>query len=143
MSINDPISDMLTRIRNANAIYRKEVVLPFSKINQQIAEILRQEGYLKAVEIIPGCKDKVKRKKLNLVNHDQLKIELLYKKEQRAIQHIKRVSKPGQRVYINKDKIPYVLNRLGIAIISTSKGLMTNRQARKLGIGGEIICQVY
>ncbi|OGY52442.1 MAG: 30S ribosomal protein S8 [Candidatus Buchananbacteria bacterium RIFCSPLOWO2_01_FULL_56_15] len=134
--MTDPIADMLTRIRNALAVRKTEVVLPYSKLKFNVAEILRTEGFVRKVEkIAKGTAD-------NRI--DQLRIVLKYLgPKEPAIAAIKRISKPGQRVYVTKDNIPVVLNNLGIAIISTSSGLMTNRQARKRGVGGEVICEVY
>ena len=134
--MTDPIADMLTRIRNALAVRKTEVVLPYSKLKFNVAEILRTEGFVRKVEkIAKGTAD-------NRI--DQLRIVLKYLgPKEPAIAAIKRISKPGQRVYVTKDNIPVVLNNLGIAIISTSGGLLTNRQARKRGVGGEVICEVY
>ncbi|OGY88843.1 MAG: 30S ribosomal protein S8 [Candidatus Komeilibacteria bacterium RIFCSPLOWO2_01_FULL_45_10] len=129
--MTDPIADMLTRFRNALAVKKAEVVLPFSKIKHEIANLLKKEGYLKSVEKVEG-------------QFPQLKIELLYNEDQQpAITHLRRVSKPGRRIYAAKEKLPYVLNNLGLAVISTSRGVMTNKQARRARIGGEIICEVW
>ena len=138
--MTDPISDMLTRIRNAYAVKKREVVLPMSKIKFEIAKILEKEGWVQKSEIL----------KENKSNEDkafafsQIKIVLKYKKSGKpSIASLKRISKPGLRIYSNKDNMPKVLNNLGVAIISTSRGLMTNKDAKKKGIGGEIICEVY
>ena len=137
--MTDPISDMLTRIRNALAVQKHEVVLPMSKVKHEVAKILEEEGWVQRVEIING---NVKKNKQAIF--DELKIVLKYKKSGRpAIMSIKRVSKPGLRVYTGKDKLPRVLNNLGIAILSTPQGMMTNKKARRMGIGGEVICEVY
>jgi len=128
--MTDPISDMLTRIRNAVAVKKPELVLPYSKIKHEIAKILKKEGYLLNVEKISD-------------RFDSLKIDLKYEDGKSAISHIKRISKPGRRVYISRDNIPYVLNDLGMAILTTSRGLLTNRQARRAKVGGEIICEVW
>ena len=137
--MTDPIADMLTRIRNASAVKKREVVLPMSKIKYEIAKILRDEGWIYNVEV-----KKVKSKKNKSAIFDQLSIILKYKKSGRpALTRIKRISKPGLRVYAKKDELPKVLNNLCIAIISTPKGLMTNKQARKKGLGGEVICEIY
>jgi len=131
--MTDPIADMLTRIRNAFAVSKQEIVLPFSKIKYEIAKILKKEGYLAEVEKV---EDDGPFAKLRLV--------LQYKENNLpAIIHIKRVSTPSRRQYVAREEIPYVLNGLGIAIISTSKGLMTNKQARRARIGGEVICEVW
>jgi|SRR3989339_1220284 len=129
--MTDPISDMLTRIRNGLAVKKTEVVLPYSKIKYEISKILKKEGYLAEVEKI---EDKFV----------VLKLSLLYKESgQPTLSHIQRVSKPGRRIYVSAENIPYVLNNIGIAVLSTSKGIMTNRQARRARIGGELICEVW
>lgn len=141
----DPISDLLTRIRNAQAVKKPEVVLPYSKLKASVAELLVKEGWLAGVEKIPGAK--LNKKQIHSQNFskkfDYLKVIIKYENSQPKIKQIKRVSKPGRRVYVGKGELPYVLSNLGIAVISTSKGLMTNKQARKQGIGGEIICELY
>lgn len=138
--IQDPISDMLTRLRNAAAVRKPEVVLPYSKLKHQIANILQKEGFVGAVskvEGMPGAEQKEQR-------FAALRIALRYgENRQPAFQHLKRISKPGLRVYKAKDELPVVLNNMGVAIISTSQGLMTNIEAKKLGVGGEVICEVY
>lgn len=129
--MTDPIADMLTRIRNASTVKKAEVVLPFSKIKYQIAEILKESGWLKDVEKIKG-------------KFAQIRVELKYDKDgQSTILSIKRISKPGRRIYVDKNNLPVVLNNLGIAIISTSRGLMTNREAKRKSLGGEVICEIY
>jgi len=127
--MTDPIADMLTRIRNAALASKAEVNVPFSKVKFAIAKILEKEKYLAAVEIV---EDKT-----------EIKITLKYEDEKSVISMIKRMSKVGRRVYAKKDELPRVLNGLGIAILSTSKGIMTNREAKHLGLGGEVICEVY
>lgn len=137
--MTDPIADMLTRIRNASAIKKPDVVLPMSKIKYEVAKILLNEGWINDVNVIKGS-----GKKNEAHAFDELKITLKYKKSGNPlIANIKRISKPGLRVYTNKESLPRVLNNLGIAIISTSSGLMTNKEARKKGLGGEIICEIY
>ncbi len=128
--MTDPIADMLTRIRNAVAVNKTELTLPYSKIKHEIAKILLKEGYLKEVE------------KLN-EQFSSLRLVLKYNNSTPAITHLKRISKPGRRIYVSREGIPYVLNDLGIAILSTSKGVMTNKQARRARIGGELICEVW
>lgn len=128
--ITDPISDMLTRIRNASLVSKKEVVLPYSKIKYAIAKILKEEGYIKEA-------------KKEDIGFGQLKLELKYQNKKPAISFIKRVSKPGCRIYSPCDEIPKVLGGMGITILSTSCGLMTNKEAKKRRLGGEIICEVY
>lgn len=129
--MTDPIADMLTRMRNAQMLRKPEVALPYSKMKHRIADILSQEGYVRTVE------------KFDVDGRPLLRIELKYVAKQPAIQHVKRVSSPGHRVYLSSKKLPYVFNNLGIAIISTSKGLMTNKQARTEKVGGEVICEIF
>ena len=132
MVVTDPIADMLTRIRNANAMRYKEVEVPASRIKLEIARILKEEGYISDVKI---KKDKVQ---------DVMVLNLKYgEKKERVITGLKRISKPGLRVYVKNDEIPRVLNGLGIAIISTSQGIMTDKQARKLNIGGEVLAYIW
>jgi len=133
--MTDPIADMLTRIRNALAVGKPEVVLPFSKLKIAVAEILKQYGYVKNVEKI--------EKGSNGSSYDELKITLKYLGSQPAITSLKRISKPGRRIYAPKDKLPIVLNNLGIAIISTSQGVMTNKEAKKKNLGGEVLCEIH
>jgi len=128
--MTDPIADMLTRIRNAQLARKTEVELSFSKLKAAIAVILVTEGYLEKTEEQAGTPKK-------------LVLTLKYIGKQPAIRSIKRESKPGHRLYTGKDALPKVLNDYGIAILSTSKGLMTNKKARQLGLGGETICSVY
>lgn len=129
--ITDPISDMLTRIRNAQAVKKTELALPYSKIKFSIAKILEKEGYLKDVEQTSDGK------------FSNIRIELLYReKNLPAIETITRISKPGRRVYAKANELPRVLSDIGIAIISTPNGLMTNKEARSRKLGGEIICEV-
>ena len=132
MSMTDPVADMLTRIRNANTAGHAEVDVPASKIKKNIAEILLKEGYIKGYEVV------------ETQPQDVIKIEMKYGAgKQRVISGIKRISKPGLKVYAKKDEVPKVLGGLGIAIISTSNGLLTDKQARELGVGGEVICYVW
>ena len=132
--MTDPIADMLTRIRNAQAVSKEEVVLPMSKIKFALGKILVQEGFLEKVEEV----------KTEGSKFGELKIVLKYiGKNKPAITSLKRVSRPSLRVYRKKDNLPVVLNNLGIAVISTPNGLMTNKEAKKKGFGGEIICEVY
>lgn len=139
--MTDPISDMLSRIRNAQAVGKPEVVLPMSKVKFAIAQILVREGWIGKAEIIKGGLDEKEAKGLKF---DQISIVLKYRKNGKpAIQHLKRVSKPGLRKYSKKDNLPVVLNSLGMAVISTPQGLMTNKEARKKGVGGEVLFEVY
>ena len=132
MNTTDPIADMLTRIRNANSAKFKTVDVPSSKMKKAIADTLLEEGYIKAVEEIESDVQGV------------LRITLKYdEKGTRVIDGLRRISKPGLRVYANKDELPKVLNGLGIAIISTSKGLVTDKKARELGVGGEVLAYIW
>jgi len=132
MSMTDPIADMLTRLRNANSAYHDQVRMPYSKIKSHIAEILQQEGYIAAWRVEDAEVGK------NLV------VTLKYgNTRERSIAGIKRVSKPGLRVYAKKDNLPRVLGGLGVAIISTSGGLMTDKQANRTGVGGEVLAYVW
>ena len=131
MNITDPIADMLTRIRNANAQKHETVDVPASKLKKSIAEILLDEGYIKAFEEIEDNSQGI------------IRITLKYVNKQKVISGLKRVSKPGLRVYATKDELPKVLGGLGIALISTSKGIMTDKKARQEGIGGEVLAFVW
>ena len=132
MAMTDPVADMLTRIRNANTAGHAEVDVPASKIKKNIAEILLKEGYIKGYEVVENPPQNI------------IKIQMKYGYDkQRVITGIKRISKPGLTVYAKKDDVPKVLGGLGIAIISTSNGRLTDKQARELGVGGEVICYVW
>ena len=132
MVLTDPIADLLTRIRNANMARHETLEVPMSKVKKEILKILLNEGYIKSYEdyddgVVPMCK-----------------ISLKYgKNREKVIVGLKRISRPGLRVYCKKDNIPRVLSGLGVAIISTSKGMMVDREARKQGLGGEVICYVW
>jgi small subunit ribosomal protein S8 len=130
--MTDPIADMLTRIRNANNAGHEKVDVPASKLKANIAVILKKEKFIKSYKFIEDHKQGI------------LRIYLKYgPKRERVLTDLKRISKPGLRVYVDKDKIPKVLGGLGIAIISTSKGVMTDKACKKLGIGGEVLCYVW
>ena len=132
MNTTDPIADMLTRIRNANMAKFKTVDIPASNMKRAIAEILFNEGYIKAFEEIKN------------ENQGIIRISLKYiDKDKRVIAGLKRISKPGLRIYAPKDRLPRVLNGLGIALISTSKGIITDKQARELGLGGEVLAYIW
>ena len=137
MSVNDPISDMLTRIRNAVSTGQAMVAMPNSKIKVEIARILKEEGYIESYEVADGEEAFLKT----------LRLKLKYVGERReresVITGIVRVSRPGRRVYTRKQDIPWVLSGMGIAIVSTPKGIMTGQRARQLGVGGEILCKVW
>ncbi len=131
MSMTDPIADMLTRIRNAILAGHREVVIPGSKLKRRIAKILEDEGFIDGSEWTDDSRQ------------GQLRLTLKWHEDTSAIEGLKRVSKPGQRQYVRCSEIPQVRNGLGIMIVSTSHGLMTDRAARKAGVGGELICSVW
>lgn len=132
MSMSDPIADFLTRIRNAGMVYHDKVEVPASRIKRDIAELLKAEGYIKDVEFIADDKQGVIRMYLKYGPN-----------RERVIAGLKRISRPGLRVYAKKDEMPKVLGGLGIAVISTSKGIMTDKRARKEGLGGEVISYIW
>ncbi|OBW93528.1 30S ribosomal protein S8 [Gallibacterium salpingitidis] len=129
MSMQDPIADMLTRIRNGQAANKIAINMPSSKLKVAIANVLAEEGYIDSFKIIEGVKP-------------ELEITLKYFQGKPVVETIQRVSRPGLRIYKRKDELPKVLGGLGIAVVSTSKGVMTDRAARQAGLGGEIICYV-
>lgn len=149
--MTDPIADMLTRIRNAQMVKKSDVVIPYSKLKFNILSLLAKEGWLQAVsKIEPSSSKQVKSKTSRSPSSERasrfttLAVKLKYNSEQRPhINQLKRVSKPGRRVYVSKDKIPLVLNGKGTSIISTSRGLLTDKDARKQKVGGEVICEIY
>lgn len=131
---SDPIADMLTRIRNASMVGHATVAIPYSNVKLAIAEILKSEGYIGDISV-------------NDEDHKTLVVQLKYwgkRRERRpVISKIERVSKPGRRIYVGKDEIPWVLSGMGVAILSTSQGVMTGHQARRVGTGGEVICYIW
>ena len=129
MSMSDPIADMLTRIRNGQSASKAEVAMPASTVKASIAEVLKNEGYIKDYSVTEDVKA-------------EMTVSLKYFEGAPVIETIKRVSRPGLRVFKGKDELPKVLNGLGVAIVTTSKGVMTDREARAAGIGGEILCVV-
>ena len=132
MNTTDPIADMLTRIRNANTSKHTEVDIPASNMKKAIAQILVDEGYIKSFEEVEYGKQGI------------LKVTLKYDENgKRVISGLKRISKPGLRIYVNKEEVPQVINGLGIALISTSKGIMTDKEARKQGVGGEVLAYIW
>lgn len=132
MTMTDPIADMLTRIRNANTVKHETVDIPASNMKKAIAEILLKEGFVKGYDVIEDGKQGI------------IRVQLKYgKNKEKVISGMKKISKPGLRVYAKKDEIPKVLGGLGIAILSTSNGIVTDKQARKFGTGGEVICYVW
>ena len=132
MSMSDPIADMLTRVRNANKALHAQVEMPSSGQKVELARVLKEEGYISAYSVVKEG------------SFEKLVIELKYTDgRRRVISQVKRVSKPGRRIYAKKDNLPKVLGGLGTAVISTSRGLMTAREAQKLGVGGEVVCFVW
>jgi len=135
MTMTDPIADMLTRLRNANQAYHDAVTMPYSKLKAGLAEILKQEGYITSFEVAEPAEGAVGR---------TLTITLKYgRNRERSIAGVRRISKPGLRVYAKSTGLPRVLGGLGVAIISTSGGLLTDRQAMKKGVGGEVLAYVW
>lgn len=135
MTMSDPIADMLTRMRNAIMRQHANVVMPHSKVKEAVAEVLKAEGYIADFKVLPEHPQSV------------LRIDLKYvgdRRNQRSvITELKRISKPGRRVYVNRDEIPWVLQGIGVAVLTTSKGVMTGKQARRDNVGGEVLCTVY
>jgi small subunit ribosomal protein S8 len=137
--MNDPIADMLARIRNAAAVRKPEVVLPMSKLKFNIAKLLEESGWVSKVEIVGNEGASAKGAAFS-----EIKITLKYKTNGTpAFSSLKRISKSSRRIYTSKNDLPRVLNGFGIAIVSTSQGIMTNKEARRRNLGGEIICEVY
>lgn len=132
MVVTDPIADFLTRIRNANMVYIEKVEIPASNTKMAMANILKDEGYIKDVEYVEDGKQGIIRVYLKYASG-----------RERVITGLKRISRPGLRVYAKKDELPKVLGGLGIAIVTTSNGLMTDKNARKAGLGGEVLCYVW
>ncbi|CAM3298723.1 30S ribosomal protein S8 [Nosocomiicoccus ampullae] len=132
MTVSDPIADMLTRIRNANIVKHESLEIPASNIKRDIAEILKNEGFIKNVEYVEDDKQNIIRVFLKYGQNDE-----------RVITGLKRISKPGLRVYAKKDELPKVLNGLGVALISTSEGVLTDKEARNKNVGGEVLAYVW
>lgn len=130
--MTDPIADYLTRIRNANTVYHQTTEIPASKIKRDISSILKEEGFIRDYEVLDDGKQGVIRVFLKYGGN-----------REKVITGLKRISKPGLRVYARKDQVPRVLGGLGIAILSTSQGIMTDKKARRLGIGGEVLCYIW
>jgi small subunit ribosomal protein S8 len=137
MSVVDPIADMLTRIRNAVMIGQSLTAMPNSKVKAEIAKILKEEGYLESYEVVEG------ERPGQLVL--RLKIKYVGERRERrpVLTNLQRISRPGRRVYTKKREIPWVLSGMGVAILSTPKGIMTGQRARQLGVGGEILCKIW
>ena len=133
MVMTDTIADFLTRVRNANTAYKKSVDIPASNMKASLASILKEEGYIKDFEVVDGER----------AVHKNIRVYLKYDQKTRVISGLKRISKPSLRVYVGKDDIPRVLGGLGVAILSTSKGVMSDKNARREGVGGEVLCYVW
>lgn len=134
MHITDPVADMLTRIRNANVVYHEMVDMPLSKMRLEMARILKEEGYIRNYKTINDAKQPM----------PILRVVMSYgAAKERVIQGLRRISKPGRRIYVGKEDLPKVMGGLGIAMISTSAGLMTDMEARKRGLGGEVVCYIW
>ncbi|HQK94148.1 MAG TPA: 30S ribosomal protein S8 [Armatimonadota bacterium] len=132
MSMSDPIADMLTRVRNASFARHEHVEVPASRLKIEIAKILRNEGFIRNYRVLTNNKQ------------NTIKIRLKFgPNRERVINQISRVSKPGQRVYVSKTEVPRILGGLGVAILSTSRGVLADRQARRMGVGGEVLCHVW
>ena len=130
--LTDPVADMLTRIRNANKALQETVTMPSSRMKEEIARLLAEEGYIRGYRLERGA------------SFDTLVVELKFgRNRERVITDLKRVSKPGRRIYARKDRLPRVLGGMGTAILSTSNGLVTSRRAQELGVGGEVVCFVW
>jgi small subunit ribosomal protein S8 len=130
MSMSDPVADMLTRIRNAQGVAKNEVAMPASKLKAAIAKVLQDEGYIEGFQVVPN------------EGKPELRIGLKYYAGRPVIERLERVSRPGLRIYRGRNHIPQVMNGLGVAIVSTSRGVMTDRTARTQGVGGEVLCYV-
>jgi small subunit ribosomal protein S8 len=133
MTMTDPIADMLTRIRNANTAMHDTVTMPSSKLKESLATVLQKEGYIEGYEVAPSQRGP----------GNVLEITLKYSDRKRTIAGLKRVSKPGLRIYAQADKMPRVLGGMGVAVLSTSQGLMTDTEARRRRVGGEVLCYVW
>ena len=132
MAVTDPIADMLTRTRNGTKAKFEKVDVPSSKMKREIAKVLKEEGYIKNFKMVTDD-----------LKHEMIRIFLKYDASRRGVIHVKRVSKPGKRVYVKNDQIPSVMSGLGVSILSTPKGLLTDRGARKAHVGGEVLCHVW
>jgi len=137
MSMSDPIADMLTRIRNAQRVEKTEVAMPSSKLKVAIAQVLRDEGYIEGFQVANAAASGGRA-----IGHPELRIGLKYYAGRPVIERLERVSRPGLRIYRRRNDLPQVMNGLGVAIVSTPRGVMTDRKARSQGVGGEILCYV-
>jgi small subunit ribosomal protein S8 len=132
MSMTDPLADMFTRIRNGSKAKFEKVDVPFSKMKRDIAKILKEEGFIKNFKVVTDEHQ-----------HETIRIFLKYDASRKEFFHIQRISRPGRRVYVGKNRIPSVMSGLGLSILSTPKGILTDRSARKADVGGEVLCQVW
>jgi small subunit ribosomal protein S8 len=132
MAVTDPIADMFTRIRNGSKAKFEKVDIPSSKMKREIAKLLKEEGYIKSFKMVTDD-----------LQHEMIRIFLKYDASRKGVVHLKRVSKPGKRVYVKNDQIPSVMSGLGVSILSTPKGLLTDRGARKAHVGGEVLCHIW
>ena len=132
MSMTDPLADMFTRIRNGSKAKFEKVDVPSSKLKREVAKILKEEGFIKNFKVVTEDHQ-----------HEMIRIFLKYDANRKGVIHIKRVSKPGRRVYVGSDQIPSVMSGLGISILSTPKGILTDKSARKTNVGGEVLCYVW
>ena len=130
--MTDPVADMFVRIRNGSKAKFEKVDIPSSKLKREIAKILKEEGFIKNFKIVTGDHQ-----------HEMIRVFLKYDANRKEVIHLRRVSKPGRRVYVGKDSIPSVMSGLGLSILSTSKGILTDKSARKADVGGEILCHVW
>jgi small subunit ribosomal protein S8 len=132
MSMTDPLADMLTRIRNGSKAKFEKVDIPSSKMKREIAKILKEEGFIKNFKVVTDEE-----------RHEMLRIFLKYDASRKEVIHIRRISKPGRRVYVGKDRIPSVMSGLGLSILSTPKGVLTDKSARQANVGGEVLCSIW
>jgi small subunit ribosomal protein S8 len=132
MSMTDPLANMFMRIRNGSKAKFEKVDIPFSKLKQEIAKVLKEEGFIKNFKVLTDDNQ-----------HEVIQISLKYDANRKGLIHIKRISKPGRRLYVGKDQIPSVMSGLGISILSTPKGILTDKSARKANVGGEVLCYVW
>ena len=132
MAMTDPIADMFTRIRNGSKAKFEKVDIPSSKMKQEIAKILKEEGFIKNFKVVTDDEQ-----------HEMIRVSLKYDVNRKEVIHLRRISKPGRRVYVGKENIPSVMSGLGFSILSTSKGILTNKSAQKAGLGGEVLCYVW
>ncbi|OGP55303.1 MAG: 30S ribosomal protein S8 [Deltaproteobacteria bacterium RBG_13_52_11b] len=132
MSMTDPLADMFTRIRNGSKAKFEKVDIPSSKMKKEIAKVLKQEGFIKNFKLISGDQQ-----------HEMIRVFLKYDTSRKAVIHIRRVSKPGRRVYVGNDRIPSVMGGLGVSILSTPRGILTDKSSREAHVGGEVLCHVW